>query len=33
MVEHRFRSVPVIDTGHRLAGMISREDVIRALQG
>ena len=33
MVEHRFRSVPVIDTGHRLAGMISREDVMRALQG
>jgi len=33
MVEHRFRSVPVIDAGHRLAGMISREDVIRALQG
>jgi CBS domain-containing protein len=33
MVEHRFRSVPVMDTGHRLAGMISREDVIRALQG
>jgi CBS domain-containing protein len=32
MVEHRFRSIPVIDGDHRLAGMISREDVLRALQ-
>jgi CBS domain-containing protein len=31
MVEHRFRSVPVIDGDHGLAGMISREDVLRAL--
>ena len=32
MVEHRLRSVPVIDTDQRLAGIISREDVMRALQ-
>jgi CBS-domain-containing membrane protein len=32
MVNHRLRSVPVIDSDQRLAGMISREDVIRALQ-
>lgn len=32
MVEHRFRSVPVIDSGHRLAGMIAREDILRALE-
>jgi CBS domain-containing protein len=31
MVEHRFRSVPVIDGDHRLAGMIAREDILRAL--
>jgi CBS domain-containing protein len=31
MVEHRLRSVPVIDGDHRLAGIISREDVLRAL--
>ena len=33
MVEHRFRSVPVIDIDNRLEGMISREDVMSALQG
>ena len=31
MVEHRLRSIPVIDSGHRLAGVIAREDVVRAL--
>jgi CBS domain-containing protein len=32
MVDHRLRSMPVIDGGQRLAGIISREDVMRALQ-
>ena len=32
MVDHRIRSMPVIDTDQRLAGIISREDVMRALQ-
>lgn len=32
MVEHRFRSVPVIDSGHRLEGMIAREDILGALK-
>ena len=32
MVEHRFRSVPVIDSGHRLEGMIARGDILRALK-
>ncbi len=31
MVEHRIRSVPVIDGDHHLAGIIAREDVLRAL--
>ena len=31
MVEHRIRSIPVIDGGQRLAGIIAREDVLRAL--
>jgi CBS domain-containing protein len=31
MVEHRIRSVPVIDGGHRLAGIIARADILRAL--
>jgi len=31
MVEHRFRSIPAIDSGHRLAGIIAREDILRAL--
>lgn len=31
MVGHRLRSMPVIDSDQQLAGMISREDVIRAL--
>jgi CBS domain-containing protein len=32
MVDHRLRSMPVIDSDQRIVGMISREDVIRALQ-
>ena len=32
MVDHRMRSMPVIEGDQRLAGMISREDVMRALQ-
>lgn len=32
MVEHRIRSVPVIDNAQGLVGIISREDVMRALQ-
>jgi CBS domain-containing protein len=32
MVEHRIRSIPVIDGEQRLAGIISREDVMRALR-
>jgi CBS domain-containing protein len=32
MVDHRLRSMPVIDGDQRLVGMISREDVVRALQ-
>jgi CBS-domain-containing membrane protein len=31
MVEHRIRSVPVIDGSHRLAGIVAREDILRAL--
>jgi CBS domain-containing protein len=32
MVDHRLRSMPVIEGDRRLAGMISREDVMRALE-
>ena len=32
MVDHRIRSLPVIEGDQRLVGIISREDVIRALQ-
>jgi CBS domain-containing protein len=32
MVDHRLRSMPVMEGDQRLAGMISREDVMRALQ-
>jgi CBS domain-containing protein len=32
MVEHRIRSMPVIEGDQRLVGMISREDVMRTLQ-
>jgi len=31
MVEHRIRSIPVIGGDHRLAGIIAREDILRAL--
>jgi CBS domain-containing protein len=31
MVEHRIRSLPVIDRNSRLAGIIAREDVLKAL--
>ncbi len=31
MVDHRIRSVPVIDSDLRLAGIIARRDVLRAL--
>jgi CBS-domain-containing membrane protein len=32
MVDHRLRSMPVIHSDQRLAGIIAREDVMRALQ-
>jgi CBS domain-containing protein len=32
MVDHRLQSMPVIEADQRLVGMISRRDVIRALQ-
>jgi len=31
MVDHRIRSVPALDNGHRLAGIIARRDVLKAL--
>jgi len=31
MVDHRIRSVPAIDTDHRLAGIVARRDVLKAL--
>jgi CBS domain-containing protein len=31
MVDHRIRSVPAIDSDHRLVGIIARRDVLRAL--
>jgi CBS domain-containing protein len=31
MVEHRIRSIPVIDGDHHLAGIIAREDLLKAL--
>jgi CBS-domain-containing membrane protein len=31
MIDHRIRSVPAIDGDHRLAGIIARRDVLRAL--
>lgn len=31
MVDHRIRSMPVIDMDQKLSGIISREDVMRAL--
>ena len=32
MIEHRLRSLPIMDAYSRLAGIIAREDVIRALE-
>jgi CBS domain-containing protein len=32
MVDHRIRSMPVLDQNQRLAGIISREDLMHALQ-
>lgn len=32
MVEHRLRSIPVLEANQSLAGMISREDTLRALK-
>ena len=32
MVDHRIRSMPVIDGEQRLAGIIAREDIMRALR-
>jgi CBS domain-containing protein len=32
MVNHRVRSMPVVDEGGQLAGIIAREDVMRALE-
>jgi CBS domain-containing protein len=32
MVDHRIRSMPVIESDQQLVGMISREDVMRTLQ-
>ena len=31
MVDHRMKSVPVLDPQQRLAGIIAREDIMRAL--
>lgn len=31
MVEHRIKSVPVLDAEQRLSGIISRDDIMRAL--
>jgi CBS domain-containing protein len=31
MIDHRIRSVPAIDNDHRLAGIIARRDVLKAL--
>ncbi len=31
MVQHRIRSIPAIDSDHRLVGIVTREDVLRAL--
>ena len=32
MIEHRLRSLPILDSDSRLVGIIAREDVIRALE-
>ena len=31
MVDHRMKSIPVLDAGQRLAGIIAREDIMEAL--
>ncbi len=31
VLDHRIRSIPVLDAAHRLTGIIAREDIIRAL--
>lgn len=31
MVEHRIRSIPVLDANQRLAGIVAREEILRAL--
>src|SRR5207253_5975155 len=31
MVDHRMKSIPVLDAGQRLVGIIAREDIMRAL--
>ena len=31
MVDHRMKSVPVLDAQHRLVGILAREDIMRAL--
>jgi CBS-domain-containing membrane protein len=33
MVDHRMKSIPVLDSRQRLAGIIAREDIMRALAG
>ena len=33
MVDHRLRSIPVIEANQRLVGIVSRQDLIRTLQG
>lgn len=33
MVDHRIKSIPVLDAGQRLVGVIAREDIMRALAG
>jgi CBS domain-containing protein len=32
LVEHRVKSLPVVDREHRLVGIIAREDVMRAME-
>jgi CBS domain-containing protein len=31
MVDHRIKSIPVIESNSKLTGIISREDIMRAL--
>jgi len=33
MVDHRIKSIPVLDVRQRLAGIIAREDIMRAVAG